>query len=110
MGKFKAVRLNATTYPTESAEREELARVGAVLSEIEGQQPAEILEAAENCDALLVVSSAIPRQVIERLRSCRVTSRLGAGTDKIDVAAATEHGIFVTNVPDFCLNVRQSIR
>ena len=104
MGKFKAVRLNATTYPTESAEREELARVGAVLSEIEGQQPAEILEAAENCDALLVVSSAIPRQVIERLRSCRVISRLGAGTDKIDVAAATEHGILVTNVPDFCLN------
>jgi len=104
MGNFKAVRLNASTYPAEAAEREELAGVGAVFSEIEGQQPAEILAAAEDCDALLVVSSAIPRQVIERLRSCRVISRLGAGTDKIDVAAATEHGILVTNVPDFCLN------
>ena len=104
MGKFKAVRLNATTYPTESVEREELARVGAVLTEIEGQWPAEILAAAEDCDALLVVSSTIPRQVIERLRNCRVISRLGAGTDKIDVTAATEHGILVTNVPDFCLN------
>ena len=44
---FKAVRLNASTYPTEPVEREELARVSAVLTEIEGQQPAEILAAAE---------------------------------------------------------------
>ncbi len=101
---FKAVRLNATTYPTEPVEQEELVRVGAVLTEIEGQLPDEILVAAEDCDALLVVSSMIPRQVIEQLRNCRVISRLGAGTDKIDVAAATEHGIVVTNVPDFCLN------
>jgi D-3-phosphoglycerate dehydrogenase len=101
---FKAVRLNAVTYPTEPGEREELAGVGAELIEIEGQQPDEILRAAEDCDALLVVSSAVPRLVIERLTKCRVISRLGAGTDKIDVAAATERGIVVTNVPDFCLN------
>ena len=101
---FKVVRLNAITYPTEFVEREELARVGAVLTEIEGQRPDEILAAAEDCDALLVVSSTIPSRVIERLRHCRVISRLGAGTDKIDVAAATRMGILVTNVPDFCLS------
>lgn len=103
MTMFKAVRLNATTYPTECAERKELARVGADLVEIEGQRQGEILATAEDCDALLVVSSTIPREVIERLRNCRVISRLGAGTDKIDIAAATEHGILVANVPDFCL-------
>ncbi len=101
---FNAVRLNALTYPTEAVEREELARVGAVLTEIEGQQPEEILAAAADCDALLVVSSTVPRRVIEGLGKCRVISRLGAGTDKIDIAAATEHGILVANVPDFCLN------
>ena len=53
---------------------------------------------------LLVVSSGIPREVIEGLHKCRVISRLGAGTDKIDVSAATERGILVTNVPDFCLD------
>ena len=104
MAKFKAVRVNATTYPTESTEREELAGIGASLTEIEGQRPTEILAAAEDCDAILVVSSTIPREVIERLRNCRVISRLGAGTDKIDIAAATDHGILVTNVPDFCRN------
>lgn len=101
---FKAVRLNAVTYPTDESERAELANVGAALVEIEGQQPDEILAAAENCDALLVVSSTIPQSVIENLGKCRVISRLGAGTDKIDVSAATERGIIVANVPDFCLN------
>lgn len=101
---LKAVRLNASTYPTEPAERDELSRASVTLIEIEGQQPDEILAAAADCDALLVVSSTVPRSVIEGLRQCKVISRLGAGTDKIDVAAATERGIVVTNVPDFCLN------
>lgn len=101
---FQAVRLNATTYPTDGTEANELQRIGAVLTEVEGQRPDEIIAAAEACDALLVVSSSVPRIVIERLRKCRVISRLGAGTDKIDIDAATENGILVTNVPDFCLN------
>ena len=101
---LKAVRLNSTTYPVEEAERAELARAGAELIEIEGQEPHEILAAAEDCDALLVVSSRVPGSVIERLSRCRVIARLGAGTDKIYVAEATRRGIVVTNVPDFCLN------
>jgi D-3-phosphoglycerate dehydrogenase len=38
------------------------------------------------------------------LSNCRVISRLGAGTDRIDIEAATRSGIVVANVPDFCLN------
>jgi D-3-phosphoglycerate dehydrogenase len=101
---FKAVRLNAVTYPVESGEAEELQRAGAEFAAIEGQQPAEILAAAADCDALLVVSSRLPGDMIESLQKCRVIARLGAGTDKIDVAAATRCGIVVTNVPDFCLH------
>lgn len=101
---FKAVRLNAVTYPVEAAERAELARAGAEFIEIEGRDPHEIVATAEDCDALLVVSSTVPGSVIERLSQCRVIARLGAGTDKIDVAEATRRGIIVANVPDFCLN------
>lgn len=100
----KAVRLNAVTYPVEEAERVELARAGVELIKVEGQEPDEILAAAADCDALLVVSSRVPRSVIEKLSRCRVIARLGAGTDKIDVAEATRRGIVITNVPDFCLN------
>ncbi len=101
---FKAVRLNSVTYPVAAEERSELARTGAEFIEIEGQEPDEILAAAADCDALLVVSSRVPKTVVERLSRCRVIARLGAGTDKIDVAEATRRGIIVTNVPDFCLH------
>ena len=101
---FKAVRLNAQTYPVEDGERSELARAGAELVAIEGQDSNEILATGKDCDALLVVSSHVPGSVIEQLTRCRVIARLGAGTDKIDVATATRCKIPVTNVPDFCLN------
>jgi len=101
---MRAVRLNALTYPAEPDERRLLNEAGAEFVEIEGQQPEEILEAARDCEALLVVSSKLPAEVIEQLSRCRVISRLGAGTDRIDVAAATRCGIIVANVPDFCTN------
>jgi D-3-phosphoglycerate dehydrogenase len=101
---LQAVRLNATTYPVEPAERLALEQAGAEWIAIEGQQPEEICAVASQCDALLVVSSRIPAAVIEKLARCRVISRLGAGTDNIDVSQATQQGIVVANVPDFCVH------
>jgi D-3-phosphoglycerate dehydrogenase len=100
---FKAVRLNADTYPVDPGERIELERCRATLTAIEGQQPDEILAAAADCDALLIVSSKVPGTLIKGLTRCRVLARLGAGVDRIDVATATRCGIVVSNVPDFCL-------
>ena len=101
---WKAVRLNAISYEVEPAEIAELQKVGAELTEIEGQKPEEVIAAAADCDALLIVSSKLPAEVIRAMPRCRIIARLGAGTDKIDVAAATEAGIVVSNVPDFCMN------
>ena len=56
---FKAVRLNADTYPVDPAEQAELDRCSARLIAIEGQQPDEILAAAADCDAILIVSSKV---------------------------------------------------
>lgn len=100
---LRAVRLNADTYPVEPQEVALLAEAGAELRAIEGQQPAEILDAARDCDALLVISSYLPAEVIEALTRCRTIARLGAGTDRIAIEAATRQGIVVSNVPDFCL-------
>ncbi len=100
---FRAVRLNANTYPVDAIEHEELERAGATLIPIEGRQTDELVAVAD-CDALLVVSAYVPASLIEKLPNCRTISRLGAGTDRIDIAAATRRGIVVSNVPDFCLN------
>jgi len=98
-----AVRLNAETYPVEPVEGQELRDAGATLVCIEGQSDDAQLAAGRDCDALLVVSAYVTANVIEQLRRCRTIARLGAGTDRIDVDAATRCGIVVSNVPDFCL-------
>src|SRR3954466_12659515 len=101
---WKAVRLNAISYPVEPAEIAELQGAKAELTEIEGQHPEEIIAVAADCDAMLVVSSRSPQEGIRAMPKGRVIARLGGGTDKIDVAAATAAGIVVSNVPDFCIH------
>ena len=98
-----AVRINANSFSIEPDEQQVLAQAGVGLVGIEGQEPEEILAAARDCDALLVVSSYVPASVITQLTQCRTIARMGAGTDKIDVEVATRCGIVVSNVPDFCL-------
>jgi len=42
--------------------------------------------------------------VIAGLERCQIISRYGIGVDNVAVEAATEKGIVVTNVPDYCLD------
>ena len=100
---FRAVRLNATLAPMSQYERELFQEHQLYLTEAEANTPATIIPRVADCDAIFVVSTALPEGVIESLSRCRVISRLGTGTDKIDVAAATRKGILVTNVPTFCV-------
>jgi D-3-phosphoglycerate dehydrogenase len=99
---FRAVRLNATTYPVDPCEQQELSRADAELICVE--RPEDDLAAIASCDALLVVSAYVQAPLIDQLKNCRTIARLGAGTDRIDTPAATHRGIVVSNVPDFCLN------
>lgn len=100
---FRIVRLNARLMPIHPMEATLYRRYGLRPVEVEAAAPAEIIPHVTECDALLVVSAALPRAVIDSLRQCRLISRLGTGTDKIDVAAATRRGILVANVPAFCV-------
>lgn len=56
-----------------------------------------------NADAV-IISGMTPfkREVIMRLDRCRVIAVIGIGY-QVDVKAATEKGICVVNVPDYCL-------
>lgn len=95
-------RLNAHLFPPPQTERAQYRRYQLKPIEIEGADPKEILGRASDCAGLFVVSAKLPAAVIAQLRYCRVIARLGNGTDRIDVEAATRQGILVTNVPYFC--------
>jgi D-3-phosphoglycerate dehydrogenase len=58
---------------------------------------------AADADALLVEYSPITRRVIQVLKKCKVISVEGIGYDNVDVEAAVEAGIVVTNVLGYCV-------
>ena len=101
--KPRLLRLNAITNPVQPVESKYLRHYGLQCSQIEANSTHDILEHAVDCDILFVVATALPTEVINRLERCRLISRLGNGTDKIDIAAATERGIIVSNAPFFCV-------
>jgi D-3-phosphoglycerate dehydrogenase len=62
--------------------------------------PAQIIEAAADADALISASSPVTREVMTALDKLNVVVRPGVGFDVIDVPAATELGVIVVNIPD----------
>ena len=65
----------------------------------------EIIDLAKDADAVIGVATFQPfsRKVLENLTKCRFVQSMGIGYDQLDVAAATDLGILVANVPDYCL-------
>ncbi len=63
-----------------------------------------ILDVARDADGLLVTYAKITSAIISNLNNCRAIGRFGIGVDNIDIDAATEAGIVVTYVPDYCVD------
>ncbi|MDN5686932.1 MAG: C-terminal binding protein [Brachybacterium sp.] len=61
----------------------------------------EVIAAAQGADGLLVQYAPISDRVLEALPTVRAIGRYGVGVDTIDLAAATAHGVAVSNVPDY---------
>lgn len=90
------------TFDDLELEREVLADVDADVIDGEATD-APIEELVADADAVLVMFDSIDAGVIEAMPGCRVISRTGIGVDNVDVDAATARGIYVTNVPDYCI-------
>ena len=52
----------------------------------------------------MVTIEPVTAELIGQMARCRIISRVGTGLDAIDVAAATERRILVTNVPDYSVD------
>ena len=62
----------------------------------------QVIDLASDMDGIIVQYAPLTARVMEQLNRCRVISRYGIGVDNIDVVAAAQRGIWVTNVPGFC--------
>ena len=103
--KIVAVQLSRQATPSSLKDRWSLELEGlksvADIVEVQASSPAEFGAGAANADALITSwGIVIDRSVISQLKKCVVIGVGSIGVDMVDVDAATEAGIVVTNVPD----------
>ncbi|MGF1596925.1 MAG: C-terminal binding protein [Acidimicrobiales bacterium] len=73
----------------------------ADLHEVQATTAEALIEGARDADAIMTTWGVrITREVIEGLERCVTIGLASVGVDMVDVEAATEHGIIVTNAPD----------
>ena len=59
----------------------------------------ELAPIIENFDGMIAGLDEINKKVISRAKNLKVISRYGSGYDRVDIEAAKEAGIYVTNTP-----------
>jgi D-3-phosphoglycerate dehydrogenase len=63
----------------------------------------DVIAVARDADAIILQYAPITGRVLDGLPRCRIAVRYGVGVDTVDLAAATERGVMVANVPDYCI-------
>ena len=100
---FKIVRLTGPIFHASVTELAAFAAHGLLVTEVDATEPDALIPLVQDADVVAVVGTKLPTPVVEAMTQCRAIARLGAGTDKIDVARATDLGIVVANAPYFCV-------
>ncbi|WP_251341879.1 C-terminal binding protein [Haloplanus halophilus] len=92
------------TFDDLDIERGILSEVDAELIDGEASDdPLPDLLADVDPDAVIVMYEEVDAALLDAMPNCRVVSRTGIGFDNVDLDAATERGVYVTNVPDYCI-------
>jgi D-3-phosphoglycerate dehydrogenase len=89
-------------YGDVSSETEILEAAGAQVIALQAKTEADLAEAALDCFGMINQYARIGAETIARMQKCKVIARYGVGVDIVDVDAASEKGILVTNVRDYC--------
>ena len=97
MAKFRVVYCGSNEVP--------VTLIKPILDEIDAElvierptTDAEVARAGRDADAM-IFHGAIPftREIISQLKRCKIVCRTGVGVDRMDLAAAAEHGTVVAN-------------
>ncbi len=101
---YKVVLTEADISGGWDREREQLAALDAELVVLNSADPALVMEAAADADALIVSYAEITADMMAKMPKCRSISKFGIGVNNIDVEAATKAGIRVMNAPNYCID------
>ena len=97
------IAVTDSAFPSLDAAIAALKRVNPEIRMSKSASPEDILTVARDADAILVTYAKLSGELLRQLKCCKVIGRFGLGVDNIDIPAATQLGITVTYVPDYCL-------
>ncbi|MDR3413206.1 MAG: C-terminal binding protein [Formivibrio sp.] len=61
----------------------------------------QIIAQCADGEGIIIMYAPMTRRVMEQLPRCKIIARYGVGVDTVDLKAAAELGIIVSNVPDY---------
>ena len=99
----KKVLITDYVWPTVEPEKAVLAAGGAEILVAPNGDEDTLVELAKDVDGILTCFAKVTERVVRAAEKCVVIGRYGVGVDNIDVDTATELGIAVTYVPDYCI-------
>jgi D-3-phosphoglycerate dehydrogenase len=103
MAKFKVV-ITDREFENIEPEKTVLEKIGAEVFAYQCKEEDDVIRVAKDCDGLIMQYANLTRKVIESLDKCKVISKYAIGLDRIDLKAATEKGICVGHVADYCVD------
>ncbi|MDO5417955.1 MAG: hydroxyacid dehydrogenase [Lachnospiraceae bacterium] len=83
---------------------DDLKRFGYEVKMGSGAKEEDLIRDVVDCDAILLRTAPVTRAVLEAGKKLKIVARHGAGYNNVDLEAASELGIWVTNAPDSTTN------
>ena len=99
----KKVLITDYVWPSVEPEKAVLAAGGAEIIVAPNGDEDTLVELAKDVAGILTCFAKVTERVVRAAEKCVVIGRYGVGVDNIDVDTATELGIAVTYVPDYCI-------
>ncbi|HEX5230195.1 MAG TPA: C-terminal binding protein [Bryobacteraceae bacterium] len=100
----KLIAVTDSVFPNLNGAQGILAKIDGEVRLAKAPTPEAILDVARDADAVLTTYAKVTADMIAHMPRCRVISRFGVGVDNVDIPAATQAGMVVTRVPDYCVD------
>jgi D-3-phosphoglycerate dehydrogenase / 2-oxoglutarate reductase len=97
------IAITDSPFPSLDPAKKALARLDPEYRMAKSASADDILAVARDADAILVTYAKLPGSLLRQLTRCKAIGRFGLGVDNIELPAASELGIAVNYVPDYCL-------
>ena len=104
MARSWKVLITDHVWPSTDPERAVLEAGGASVVVAPDGEEETLTALAPDADAIMTCFAQVTENVVRAAERCVVIGRFGVGVDNIAVATATELGIAVTYVPDYCVD------